>query len=50
MKVTKDVAKLNGRIIECKYDGRNWTFLRERTDKSFPNAFSTAKGNEVHDD
>jgi mRNA-capping enzyme len=45
MKVTKDIAKLNGAIIECKYDKGQWSFLRVRTDKSFPNAFTTAKGN-----
>ena len=43
-KVTKDVAKLDGKIIECRHDGTGWVFLRERTDKSFPNAFSTAEG------
>ena len=45
-KVTRDVAKLDGKIVECRFDfeQRGWIFLRERTDKSFPNAYSTAEG------
>lgn len=45
MKVTKAISNLNNKIIECRYENGQWVFLRERTDKSFPNAFSTAKGN-----
>lgn len=44
MKVTKAISALNGKIIECKFENKEWVFLRERTDKSFPNAFNTAKG------
>jgi mRNA-capping enzyme len=39
----KAVAELDGKIIECNFDGKSWCFLRERTDKSFPNAYSTAQ-------
>nr|XP_018906582.1 PREDICTED: mRNA-capping enzyme [Bemisia tabaci] len=44
MKVSKAMRDLNNKIIECKYDKtRNtWVFMRERTDKSFPNSFNTA--------
>jgi len=48
MKVTKAMSHLHGKIVECKYDKTSnppqWVFMRERTDKSFPNALSTAKG------
>lgn len=44
MKITKRTSGLNGKIVECKFD-KAWVFLRERTDKSFPNAHSTALGN-----
>lgn len=46
MKVSKAMRDLNNKIIECKYDKtRNtWVFMRERTDKSFPNSFNTAIG------
>lgn len=36
---------MNGKIIECKFENNSWVFMRERTDKSFPNSFTTAKGN-----
>ncbi|XP_078584553.1 mRNA-capping enzyme-like [Branchiostoma floridae x Branchiostoma japonicum] len=44
MKVTKDLKKYDGKIVECKFDGatKQWLFLRERTDKSFPNSYTTA--------
>ena len=44
MKVTKKLERYNGKIIECRYDsGRmEWIFMRERTDKSFPNSYATA--------
>ncbi|KAI8483746.1 hypothetical protein Bbelb_385380 [Branchiostoma belcheri] len=44
MKVTKDLKKYDSKIIECKFDGvtKQWVFLRERTDKSFPNSYTTA--------
>ncbi|CAG9121503.1 unnamed protein product [Plutella xylostella] len=43
MKVTKEIRHLNNKIIECKFENNNWVFMRERTDKSFPNSFTTAK-------
>uniref|UniRef100_A0A182R1A0 mRNA-capping enzyme n=1 Tax=Anopheles farauti TaxID=69004 RepID=A0A182R1A0_9DIPT len=42
IRLTKELRKLNNKIIECKYD-REWILMRERTDKSFPNSFETAK-------
>ena len=42
MKVTKQIKDLNNAIIECKIDNGQWTFMRERTDKSFPNSANTA--------
>lgn len=42
--IPKKVQEYNGKIIECKYEDRKWVFMRERTDKSFPNSFNTAKG------
>lgn len=42
MKLTKELRELDNKIIECKYDKNAWVFMRERTDKSFPNSFKTA--------
>ncbi|KAJ2944534.1 hypothetical protein O0L34_g3880 [Tuta absoluta] len=42
MKVSKDVKHLNNKIIECKFENNQWVFMRERTDKSFPNSYTTA--------
>ncbi|PAV67098.1 hypothetical protein WR25_24634 isoform B [Diploscapter pachys] len=44
MKVTKSLQPYDGRIIECRWNNmtRSWEFMRERTDKSLPNAKSTA--------
>ncbi|BFZ11352.1 hypothetical protein BsWGS_14391 [Bradybaena similaris] len=44
IKVTKELRKYDGKIIECSYDGKSWQFMRERTDKSFPNSYNTAMG------
>lgn len=44
MKYTKSLKELNKKIIECKYENNTWTFMRERTDKSYPNAYATAMG------
>lgn len=44
MKYTKDLKNMDGKIIECKYENGCWKFMRERTDKSFPNALKTAMG------
>jgi mRNA capping enzyme, C-terminal domain len=44
-KLTKNMKELHGKIIECKFDAtvKQWVFMRERTDKSYPNAYTTAK-------
>ncbi|XP_050415572.1 mRNA-capping enzyme [Patella vulgata] len=44
MKVNKELRALDNKIIECMWDGTTWKFMRQRTDKSFPNSFNTAKG------
>jgi mRNA-capping enzyme len=41
MKYTSVLKDLNNKIIECKYDKNAWVFIRERTDKSFPNSYNT---------
>uniref|UniRef100_A0A182P5A2 mRNA-capping enzyme n=1 Tax=Anopheles epiroticus TaxID=199890 RepID=A0A182P5A2_9DIPT len=43
IKLTKELRKLNNKIIECKFDRNEWVLMRERTDKSFPNSYETAK-------
>merc|ERR1711890_203490 len=45
IKLTKELKQMNNKIIECKFDmeTNSWVFMRERTDKSFPNAYSTAE-------
>ncbi|XP_058795670.1 mRNA-capping enzyme isoform X3 [Phymastichus coffea] len=43
MKITKQMKELNNKIIECKCVNGQWVFMRERTDKSFPNSYNTAK-------
>ena len=45
IKLTKDLRQLDRKIIECKWDKEtnSWVFMRERTDKSFPNAYATAE-------
>lgn len=42
MKYTKMLKDLNNKIIECKYENNQWVFMRERTDKSYPNSYTTA--------
>ncbi|EEC03894.1 mRNA capping enzyme, putative [Ixodes scapularis] len=44
IKVTKAIKALDNKILECKWDKNQWVLLRERTDKSFPNSYSTAMG------
>merc|ERR1712190_619431 len=41
-----ETRKLDGKIVECKFNPKTkmWNFMRERTDKTFPNHSSTAKG------
>lgn len=38
--------QLHNKIVECTWDKekRGWVFMRERTDKSYPNAYATAQG------
>lgn len=39
---------MNMKIIECYWDTSErqgvWKFMRQRTDKSYPNAYATAQG------
>ncbi|XP_060092942.1 mRNA-capping enzyme isoform X2 [Heteronotia binoei] len=42
IKVTKDLKQYDNKIIECKFENNSWVFMRQRIDKSFPNAYSTA--------
>ncbi|XP_055871008.1 mRNA-capping enzyme-like [Biomphalaria glabrata] len=44
IKVNKELKKYDTKIIECTFDGTSWKFMRERTDKSFPNSYDTAMG------
>jgi len=43
-KCTKKMREYDGKIIECTVSDNGWVFMRERTDKSYPNSFNTAKG------
>lgn len=43
IKLTKDLREMNNKIIECKYVDGKWIYMRERTDKSFPNSLKTAE-------
>jgi mRNA-capping enzyme len=44
MKVKKDLKEYDNKIIECTFNmaTNEWVFMRERTDKSFPNSYDTA--------
>lgn len=42
IKVTKQLKQYHNKIIECTFENNTWKFMRERTDKSFPNKFATA--------
>lgn len=44
IKVSQTIRELDGKIIECKWENNQWVFMRERTDKSFPNSHKTAVG------
>lgn len=44
MKYRKDLKDLDNKIVECKYEGNEWKFMRQRTDKSYPNSYNTAMG------
>ncbi|KAM9317047.1 mRNA-capping enzyme isoform 2-T2 [Gastrophryne carolinensis] len=42
IKVTRDLKQYDNKIIECKFENNSWVFMRQRVDKSFPNAYDTA--------
>uniref|UniRef100_A0AC35TXA8 mRNA-capping enzyme mRNA 5'-triphosphate monophosphatase mRNA guanylyltransferase n=1 Tax=Rhabditophanes sp. KR3021 TaxID=114890 RepID=A0AC35TXA8_9BILA len=42
IKATKALQVFDGKIIECKLENNQWVLMRERTDKSHPNAIHTA--------
>lgn len=42
IKVTKELKQYDNKIIECKFENNSWVFMRQRLDKSFPNAYNTA--------
>lgn len=44
VRVTSEARALDGKIVECKFQGKGWVIMRERTDKSFPNGYKTALG------
>ena len=44
IKYSKTLKDLDNKIIECKYENNQWVFMRERTDKSYPNSYNTAMG------
>ncbi|XP_052895122.1 mRNA-capping enzyme [Anopheles moucheti] len=43
IKLTRELRQLNNKIIECKFENGKWVLMRERTDKSFPNSYETAR-------
>ncbi|XP_043268490.1 mRNA-capping enzyme [Venturia canescens] len=43
IKYTKAIKDMDNKIVECNYENGQWVFMRERTDKSFPNSYKTAK-------
>lgn len=44
IKLSKQVKDYDNKIIECNFENNQWIFMRERTDKSFPNSYKTAVG------
>lgn len=42
IKVNKELRAYDNKIIECKFENNSWVIMRERVDKSFPNAYDTA--------
>jgi len=42
--LNRELHALDGKIIECKHNGKHWVLFRERTDKTFPNYKDTALG------
>ncbi|XP_034934473.1 mRNA-capping enzyme-like [Chelonus insularis] len=43
IKITKQIQQFDNKIIECTYNNGTWLFMRERTDKFFPNSFITVR-------
>lgn len=44
IKYSKNLKELNNKIIECRFENNQWIYMRERTDKSYPNSYTTATG------
>lgn len=42
--VTKELTQYDNKIIECTFANNSWVFMRQRVDKSFPNSYDTAMG------
>uniref|UniRef100_A0A8C5Q5X0 mRNA-capping enzyme n=1 Tax=Leptobrachium leishanense TaxID=445787 RepID=A0A8C5Q5X0_9ANUR len=42
IKVSRDLRQYDNKIIECTFENNSWVFMRQRVDKSFPNAYDTA--------
>ncbi|XP_067007621.2 mRNA-capping enzyme [Anabrus simplex] len=42
IKISKILRELDNKIIECRFENNQWVFMRQRTDKSFPNSYDTA--------
>jgi mRNA-capping enzyme len=42
MKANKTLKELDDKIIECRFQDNRWVFMRERTDRSFPDSVATA--------
>lgn len=45
IKVSKTIRELDNKIIECRLNNNQWELMRERTDKSYPNSYTTVTGN-----
>ncbi|XP_028402257.1 mRNA-capping enzyme-like [Dendronephthya gigantea] len=43
IKITNELKNLDKKIIECTYNGKEWVFMRQREDKSYPNSYATAQ-------
>ncbi|XP_034949982.1 mRNA-capping enzyme-like [Chelonus insularis] len=41
--VTREIEKLDNKIIKCSFKNGRWIFMRERSDKYLPNSFTTAQ-------
>lgn len=44
IKINSELKAYDNKIIECTLENNQWKCLRQRTDKSFPNSYKTAKG------